>query len=221
MNKIYIFSGLGVDRRVFGNIDFSGLDVEFIDWTEPLKNESLANYSKRISEKITEENPILIGLSFGGIVVVEISKFLKTKKLILIASAKSKFELPKIYRVIGKLKLNTLIPNSLLKSQNFITNWMFGIETKDEKKLLKTILKETSPTFLSWAINEILNWKNEHIPGNCIQIHGNKDRILSIKNVKADFIIENGGHFMTVNKSKVIEKTIKQLLQTNSAIVLH
>ena len=209
MNKIYIFSGLGVDKRVFENIDFSNFNVEFIDWIEPLKNESLKNYAKRISTKITAENPIIIGLSFGGILTVEISKILKTKKVILIASAKNKNELPKLYRIAGKLKINKLIPNSILKKQSFITNWMFGIENENDKKLLKNILRETDSNFLIWAINEIVNWKNEENPENYVHIHGNKDRIIPIKNVKTDFVIENGGHFMTVNKAKEIEKILK------------
>lgn len=91
MSKIYILSGLGVDRRVFDKIDFGDLDVEFVDWITPLRNETLEDYTKRISLKITTENPVLIGLSFGGMVAVEISKIIKTKKIILIASAKNKF----------------------------------------------------------------------------------------------------------------------------------
>ena len=79
MNKIYIFSGLGVDQRVFDKIDFGNLDVEFIDWIEPLKNESLSDYAKRISQSLTDSNPTLIGLSFGGMIAVEISKILQTK----------------------------------------------------------------------------------------------------------------------------------------------
>lgn len=208
MSKIYIFSGLGVDRRVFDNIDFGNLDVEFVDWIDPLKNEPLENYIKRISQKITHDNPILIGLSFGGMVAVEISKIIRTEKIILIASAKNKFELPKFNRISGKLKLNQLIPKSIIKKQNFITNWIFGIETESEKSLLKSILKDTDPNFFSWAINEIVNWKNETIPENVIHIHGNKDRIIPFKNVKADFVIEGGGHFMIVNRSKEIQEII-------------
>lgn len=101
MSTVYIFSGLGVDRRVFDRIDFKDLDVKFIDWIDPIKNETLQNYAKRISRKITSENPILIGLSFGGMIAVEISKILNTKKIILIASAKNKYELPFIYRLFG------------------------------------------------------------------------------------------------------------------------
>ena len=127
MNNIYIFSGLGVDQRVFDNIDFGHLDVEFIEWIEPLKNEFLEKYAKRISLSLTELNPTLIGLSFGGMIAVEISKILKTKQIILIASAKTRNELPKIYQLAGTLKLNKIIPKSLFKKQNFITNWFFGL----------------------------------------------------------------------------------------------
>ncbi len=212
MNKIYVFSGLGVDERVFDNIDFGTLDVEFIDWIQPLENESLESYALRISKKITYENTILIGLSFGGMIAVEISKIIKVEKLILIASAKNKFELPFIYRLFGKLNLIKLIPKKIFKQQNSITNWIFGIETDSEIQLLKEILQDTDLDFFSWAINVIANWKNENIPEKCFHIHGNKDRIIPIKNVKADFVIENGGHFMTVNKSKEIEDVILSLI---------
>jgi pimeloyl-ACP methyl ester carboxylesterase len=212
VNKIYIFSGLGVDKRVFDKIDFENLNPNFVDWIEPKKNETLINYCKRISQEIKEENPTLIGLSFGGIVAVEISKIIKTKNVILIASAKTKTELPLFYRIAGSLKFTKLIPTSFLKQQNFLTNWFFGVKSKEDKNLLGKILKETDSKFLEWAINEIANWKNLEKPMNYIHIHGNNDKIIPIKNVEANFIIENGGHFMTVNKPKEIEVLIKNAI---------
>ncbi len=208
MNKIYILSGLGVDRRVFDSIDFGDLDPEFIDWIEPIYSESLVDYAKRIVQLIPDKNPILIGLSFGGMVAIEISKIIQTEKLILIASAKTKYELPLLYRIAGILKLNKLIPTFFLKQQNFITNWFFGVTTTKDRQLLRTILLETNPRFLKWAIHEIANWNNEFVPNNYIHIHGNADKIIPIKNVKHDFLIEGGGHFMTVNKAKQIEKIL-------------
>lgn len=212
MNKIYIFSGLGVDKRVFDKIDFGNLNPKFIDWIEPNKNEPLSNYCKRISKEIKAENPILIGLSFGGIVAVEISKIIKIQNVILIASAKTKNELPLLYRIAGSLRITKLIPASILKQQNFLTNWFFGVNSQEDKKLLGRILTETNPKFLKWAINEIANWKNLQKPMNYIHIHGNNDKIIPVKNVEANFIIENGGHFMTVNKPKEIEKIIKNVI---------
>lgn len=225
MEKIYIFSGLGVDKRVFDRIDFGNLNIEFIDWIEPQNKESFQSYAQRISLKITTENPTIIGLSFGGMLAVEISKIKKVKQLILIASAKNRKELPKIYRVLGKLKLNYLIPFNKFKKQNKVTNWFFGVESDEEKAMLKSILQDTDPKFLKWAIHQIVNWDNKISPENCIHIHGNKDRIIPIKNMKPDYIIENGGHFMTINRSKEIEKIINKISQKkqihNESVILY
>lgn len=210
LNKIYIFSGLGVDKRVFDTIDFSGLNVEFIDWIDPLKDETFESYAKRISINF-EKNSILIGLSFGGMLAVEVSKITLVKKVILIASAKTTNELPKWFLLAGKLKLNNMVPTALLKTTNFVTHWLLGVTTKNEKKLLKTIIKDTNSTFLKWAISKIVNWQNKFVPHNCIHIHGTNDRILPFKNIKTDFVIKNGGHFMTVNKAKELEKIIHNL----------
>ena len=210
MNKIYIFSGLGVDKRVFDNIDFSGLNIAFVDWIDPLKKETFESYAYRISKDF-ESNSILIGLSFGGMLAVEVSKIIPMKKVILIASAKNKNELPRWFLLAGKLKLNRIVPYTLLKTTNFITNWLFGVKTPSEKLLLKNIIKDTDPRFLKWAINQIVNWKNLSVPQNCIHIHGTNDHILPEKYLKADYKIKNGGHFMTVNKAKEIESIIKKL----------
>jgi hypothetical protein len=37
------------------------------EWEIPLAKESLDDYAKRIAKKIKRENPVLIGVSFGGI----------------------------------------------------------------------------------------------------------------------------------------------------------
>lgn len=211
MNKIYIFSGLGVDKRVFKNIDFSNLPVTFIQWIDPLKNETIESYAQRISKDF-EKDSVLIGLSFGGMLAVEVAKIIPVQKVILIASAKNKNELPKWFLLAGKLQLNHLFPTFLLKTTNFITHWLFGATTSSEKKLLKAIIKDTDSQFLHWAINQIVNWNNETIPLNCIHIHGTNDKILPIKNVHAHYIIRNGSHFMTVNKAKELEQILKKKL---------
>lgn len=210
MSKIYIFSGLGVDKRVFHKIDFSNLNAVFVDWIDPLKKESFESYAQRISKDF-EKDAILIGLSFGGMLAVEVSKIIQTKKVIVIASAKNKNELPKWFLLAGTLKFNNIVPSSLLKTTNFVTNWLFSAHTSTEKKLLKEIIKDTDSTFLKWAINQIVNWNNEIIPANCIHIHGTNDHILPSKHLKVDYSIKNGGHFMTVTKAKQIEIIIKKL----------
>ena len=193
---------------MFQNFSFEGFEVVHIDWILPLENETLQNYALRISENIKDENAILIGLSFGGILSVEISKIKKFKKIFLISSAKTKSEIPFYFRFLGKLNLLKIIPVSFLKKVNFITYFVFGARSNSEKILLKNIVKNTDEKFLKWALYQIINWKNECFDENIIHIQGNRDLILPHYFVKFDYLIDGGTHFMTLNQSKKIEQII-------------
>ncbi len=90
--EIYIFSGLGADERAFQRLDFSGYSINFIKWVLPNVKDTIESYATRLLEQIKTKKPILIGLSFGGIMAIEIAKQIETEKVILIASAKTKNE---------------------------------------------------------------------------------------------------------------------------------
>lgn len=216
MEKIYIFSGLGADKRVFKHLDFTGFDATFIEWITPAGREPIEQYAKRITQQIHSQKPILIGLSFGGIMAVEVAKHIDTEKIILIASAKTRNEIPFYYRWSGKLKLHRLIPAQWMKQANFFSFWLFGIETKQDKRLLEEILNDTDPKFLNWAINTIVNWKNTTQHKNIKHLHGNADKILPNKYVKCNVEIKGGGHFMTINKPEEINQILKDLLKASN-----
>lgn len=209
---IYVLSGLGADERVFQKIDFNGLTVTFITWEKPNKMETIEEYANKLLKQIKIEKPIIVGLSFGGIIAVEIAKQIETEKVILIASAKTKTEIPFYYRFAGKIKAHKILPSSFLKKSNFLSNWFFGVSSTFEKELLKTILKDTDSYFLIWAIEKIVTWTNQTELKNIYHIHGTADKILPICFVKSDYKVENGGHFMTLNKENELSKLIKKLV---------
>ena len=209
MKNVYIFSGLGADKRVFQKMDFSEYNATFVDWILPNKTENIETYAKKLTKQIKHEKPILIGLSFGGIIATEIAKIIETEKIILIASAKTKFEIPNYFRIAGKLKLHKLLPAKLMKMPNVFSFWFFGTENRNEKKILSEILKDTNENFLKWAIDKIVTWKNEIEHKNLIHIHGTADRILPISFVNCQIKVENGGHFMTLNKAKELNEIVK------------
>lgn len=210
--ELYIFSGLGADERVFQNLDFSDFSTTFIKWIIPHEDEAIENYATRLLDQISTTKPTLIGLSFGGIMAIEVAKQIDTKKVIVIASAKTKNEIPFYYRFAGKLGLHKLLPIRLLKSSNFITNWFFGTSSEFDKLLLKQILKDTDPTFLKWAIGKIVLWKNLSPPKNIFHIHGTSDRILPLIFVKSNFKVKNGGHLMTLNQEKELNQILRSQL---------
>jgi pimeloyl-ACP methyl ester carboxylesterase len=210
--ELYIFSGLGADERVFQQLDFSGFSTTFIKWIVPQDTETIENYATRLLDQITTTKPTLIGLSFGGLIAVEIAKQIDTEKVILIASAKTKKEIPFYYRMAGQLGLHRLLPTVLLKSSNLVTNWLFGTSSSFDKQLLKQILIDTDPVFLKWAIDKVVRWTNQTQITNIFHIHGTDDRILPFRFVKCNSIIKNGGHLMTLNKADELNSIIRQQL---------
>jgi pimeloyl-ACP methyl ester carboxylesterase len=209
---LYIFSGLGADERVFQMLDFSGFSTTFIKWIVPQENETIENYATRLLDQITTTKPILIGLSFGGIIAIEVAKQIDTEKVILIASAKTKNEIPFYYRFAGQLGLHKLLPTQLLRKSNFITSWFFGTKSNFDNQILKQILIDTDPKFLKWAIDKVAKWKNQTPIQNIFHIHGTNDKILPLFFVKSNSIIKNGGHLMTLNKAEELNQILRQQL---------
>lgn len=210
---VYVLGGLGVNQRVFENVDFGNFKPIFIQWIPPDNDESIEHYAKRLSLQIKDENPIIIGLSFGGMMAIEIAKLIKIDKLILLASAKTRAELPIYYSAFGRLNKTNFFPTKLMKQNNFITSWFFGIKTENQKKLLTQILKDTDSALLKWSLTKISNWQNDFVPENVVHIHGSADRILPIKYIKADKIIKDAGHFMTMTHSTQISTYLKEIIE--------
>ncbi len=212
MKNIYLFSGLGADERVFHLLDLSDYSITFIKWIAPQDKETIENYAKRLLDQITTTKPTLVGLSFGGLIAVEVAKQIETDKVILIASAKTKMEIPFYYRFAGLLGLHKLLPTQLLKSSNFITNWLFGATSTFDKQLLKQILIDSDPIFLKWAIDQIVHWTNQARINNIFHIHGTNDKILPLSFVKCNAKIKHGGHLITLNKADDLNHILRQQL---------
>ncbi len=208
--EIYIFSGLGADERVFDLFDFSEYSIHFIKWPPVCKNETIEDYANQLIRQIVHPRPILVGLSFGGIMAIEVAKQIQTEKIILVASVKHKYELPFYYRFLGRFNFHKLLPANILKSNNRIANYLFGACSSFEKNILKQILLDTDSIFLKWAIDKIVKWRNTDTFDNVRHIHGSKDKILPFRYVNADDRIDEGGHLMTLSHTEEIMNVLRK-----------
>ena len=222
---IYLFSGLGADSSVFDNLSFlKERRHKFIEWETP-QTDNLENYALQLSSQIeTTKKVILIGVSFGGMLVSELSKHIQTEKGILISSAFTPKEIPFLYRFFGKLKLYFFIPTFLLNKPNKLLSFAFGIAHKKyrkEKRQLYQIIRNSNPKFAKSFIKMILKWQhkeksNRVITNSIFRIHGTNDLVIpfSTKRLnKNDFLIENGGHFMILTHSNEINILIKEIIE--------
>lgn len=209
---IYLFSGLGADERAFQKLDFKGYALTFVDWVKPKKKESMQEYARGLLAQIHTPKPILIGMSFGGMMAVEVAKLIEVEKLILIASCKNKYELPFYYRWAGSLQLHRIVPLAYFKNGNFLTSWFFSTKSSFDKRLLKQIQLDADTDFFVWAIREVILWKNTEAPADTIHIHGDKDRILPLAFVRPTHLVKGGGHLMTLTQYLQVNKILKEIL---------
>ncbi len=206
----YLIGGLGADKRVFDLISINA-DTVFLKWLGPFKQESLVSYVNRLSAQIDTKQPYgIIGVSFGGIVAVELAKILKPKYTVLISSVSKSSQLPKAYLALGKLGLLNLIPNGLIKPPQVLLNFMFGAKNK---LLLTRIIDDTDPTFIRWALQRIIKWESDFELDHCIRIHGTSDRLIPLQGEAK--VIEGGGHFMIVDMADKISELINEMILSN------
>lgn len=212
MKTIYCISGLGADEKAFSKLDVKGFQLKFIHWLMPLPNETLSAYAQRMRQEIPEENPILMGLSFGGMVCTEIAKQIPVKRIILISSIKSSQELPGWMRTVATLRLHKIIPLKSTKLTEPLQNRFLGVTSDEDKKVAANYRRGVDIKYINWAVNEALNWKNNWQHPYIFHIHGDNDRMFPIKNIKPTFIIKNGGHFMIMNKAAEVSTCINSIL---------
>ncbi|MGN6647905.1 MAG: hypothetical protein ACTHJT_15385, partial [Cytophaga sp.] len=148
----------------------------------------------------------------GGIVAAEISKLLFPAKTILISSVSSKHELPFYFTFLKYLKLHVLLSEEQLKKKNKLFYWLMGASSLREKALLNQIVKATDIVFFKWAINRILHWEQKHPLKNTFQIHGTKDFIFPLRNIKHAYKINNGGHLMVYKQADEVSALLIELL---------
>ena len=207
--------GLAASSMVFENIKLDGkkYSLHRIDWIQPKKNESIKAYCVRLSKKIKHKNPILLGVSFGGIIAQELDKIIKVKKLIIVSSVKSHKEYPILYKIARDYQLNNALPFGMF--DNFIK---FSLKLNINKlykriDLAERYLTERNEIYLEWAVWSLLNWKQEKYRPDLIHIHGDKDKVFPIENISKCIKIKGGRHEMIILRAKWFNENLPSLIE--------
>lgn len=207
--------GLAAGPEIFQhlNLDTDLYELHYLTWKKPLAlEESIANYAMRMTEDIKHENPVLIGVSFGGIMVQEMSKFINVHKIIIISSVKCTNELPKRFRIASKSKIYKLFPTQIVTNFENYAKFFVGKSLEKKAKIYKKYLSVRGKSYIKWSIHSVINWRQEKPLKNIIHIHGTDDHIFPIKNIKNSIEIESGTHSMIILKAKQISKIIHRSL---------
>ncbi|MEX6626034.1 alpha/beta hydrolase [Tenacibaculum salmonis] len=212
-NAIYFVPGLAANTKIFEYLSLSeeNTELHFLEWLLPLQiDESIESYAQRMCENIHHENPILVGVSFGGVLVQEMSKIIDCKKVIIISSIKSNKELPKTLKLAFITGLYKLFPAKIIENIESYESYFFTDYLKKRAQLYKIYLSVRDKDYLQWAIYNVLHWQQEKTLPNIVHIHGNNDEVFPSKYIQNYIEIEKGTHIMILNKAKTISKILEK-----------
>lgn len=212
---IYCVPGMGANERIFEFLKLPQTYViHIIPWKQPKIKESLQDYAKRMAADVTKPNPVLIGVSFGGIVVQEMKAFLNAQKIIIISSVKSKYELPVRLQVLRDTKLYKLLPTKMLEK---VKNWeklVFGPYNKKRARLYNNYMMDINKQYLDWAIENVLQWDRKREDKNVVHIHGEEDKVFPVDNIQGCILVPKADHSMILTKALWFNEKLPKLIES-------
>ena len=211
---MYLMPGMAANPLIFEFIKLpeDQFKVHWLEWTIPEPNESLSSYAKRMCEKINYQNPVLLGVSFGGILVQEMSKYLELRKLIVVSSVKNKHELPKRMKLARRTKAYKLVPTTLLGNVDLLAKYAFGETIVKRVALYRKYLSVNDKRYLDWAIEQIVCWEQDQSLTEAIHIHGEKDAVFPHRCLGDCITVKGGTHIMIINKHKWFNENLPSII---------
>jgi hypothetical protein len=198
--RLILFSGLGLDARYVTPPFALPFELYVPPWIDPLPNESLESYAQRIipTLKIDESQEYYIGgVSFGGMVALEVSRHLNPRAVFLISSCPSYRQVSWLVRFPGKV----IAPRV---TANFVKHFLWlaplairltGPLHRDQRNLLIDIWNNANLEVMRWGAMIMTQWEFTHtlkVPIH--EMHARYDLFIPLSGVNPDAIVENGWH---------------------------
>ena len=205
-NKIHVYfmPGMAANPTIFENISLppEKFEKHLLEWFVPKKGASLEAYALKMSRKVVHKNPVLIGVSFGGILVQEMAKHIPVRKVIVISSVKHKSELPKRMIFAKYTKIHKLLPTGLVNNVELLVKYAFGETVNKRLELYEQYLSIRDKYYIDWSIDQMVNWQQTQCLPNLVHIHGQKDAVFPINHIKNCVTVKNGTHTMIIHRAK-------------------
>jgi pimeloyl-ACP methyl ester carboxylesterase len=213
MIPVYCMPGMAANPKIFEYLDFpEPYQLFYLKWFSPKRKESLGAYALRMCSYIKHDNPILIGVSFGGVLVQEMASHIAVRKVVIVSSIKSNLELPLPMKMAQKTNAHKLLPTQWIKNIDTLTLFAFGKGIKTRLSLYQKYLSERDPDYLNWAIDCLVHWNQDQVSQDVLHIHGVKDTVFPIKNLLPHYIPIPGGHAAIITQAKWFNDELPKLL---------
>ena len=196
--------GMAASPAIFEYIKLPTEKFEFhyLEWSIPEKGISLFQYAESMCSKVKHANVVLLGVSLGGLLVQEMANYISVRKIIIVSSVKTKYELPKRMLFARYTKVHKLLPTGLVNNVELLAKYAFGETATKRLSLYERYLSVRDKSYIDWCIDQLVNWKQEIPKDHLVHIQGEKDAVFPIANITDCIHVVNGTHTMIIHRAK-------------------
>jgi len=211
---VYFMPGMAANPSIFKHIKIPDDQFEqhLLEWFVPDKDMTISEYALKMTQHIKHKRPILLGVSFGGLLVQEMASHIATKKVIVVSSVTHESELPKRMLFAKYTKIHKLLPTGLVNNVELLAKYAFGETVPKRLELYEEYLSIKDKYYLDWSIDQIVNWKQSYCPECMVHIHGEKDNVFPIGNIKNCIPVKNGTHTMIIHRAKWFNENLPAII---------
>jgi pimeloyl-ACP methyl ester carboxylesterase len=211
---IIVFSGIAADEGLAMPQKLSFPRLHVPAWPQPMERESLGSYCARLADDLRPFGAVVVGgISFGGIIALEVAKFLQPQCVVLIGSVREPAELPwRIRALRAFVPLLPWIPISWMQ-------WLAAAVPLWSAPLASIVkqFRRADPLTLRWSIRQILKWRvAPTLECPIYQIHGDRDFVFPASLTRPDEIVRGGGHLISLTRSKQVNAFLRQCLEKHT-----
>jgi len=213
--KIYLLPGFALDPDIFNKLELFG-ELVYLSWLEPKQDEPLEGYAARIISKyniLPGPDTVLIGHSFGGMMVQTIASLLEVGTLILIASVKSADEKPLSFKMIPALPYQRWFSKAMVTQSVGIWGRFHGYNTPEKITAFQEMVNNKTDYYMQWSLQQILDWEAPQFSAQLVHIHGDQDKTFYINRIKNSIVIPGGHHLLPLQKPKEVSEIINEILE--------
>lgn len=210
---LILLPGLGTDERLFAlqKLQFPQLIVP--PWLTPERRESLPDFAARMAASLPVTGPCIVGgVSFGGLVALEMTRHLQARGCVLISSLRGPRELPIWARIAAPGAW--LLPRRAdwwISRSGRLMLWTCGPILPRRLRDFCVHLSKTEAPLLPWACRAVVSWKTAaDWPCPIAQLHGSADPIFPRWRVQADAVVDRGGHLLTLTHPFVVNEFLSR-----------
>jgi pimeloyl-ACP methyl ester carboxylesterase len=197
---LILLPGMGTNGLIFQLQKQAFPQLVVPPWIMPERHESLADYAVRFAASLDIREPcVLGGLSFGGLVALELTKHLPARGCILISSLRGRRDLP-YWASLGS-PIAPFLPTRVDRWVAAIGRMLQvcpGPILPREWQTRIGYLAKTQAPLLGWACRAVTSWRADATAWPCpvYQLHGARDWLFPCWRVQPDEVVPTGGHHL-------------------------